>query len=225
MIINHTHKFVFVHVPKAAGTSVSGMFRTLMTYRDLEVGTGQMGREMQGIYARHFGLTKHAPASRIREVMGIDDWEAYFTIGFARNPFSRLLSIYHFLKTWKQLPEADAKALEAFPTFEDFVAGDLWRVGAGPSGIYRPQTFWLTSRNKPQELAVDFVGRQETLAEDMEKIAARIGPGIRFDTARRSNVTPSYSREVAWSDEGIARVVERYRRDFDLLGYATRPGD
>lgn len=38
MIVNHTHKFIFVHVPKSAGTSVTQMFSEYSSYRDLEVG-------------------------------------------------------------------------------------------------------------------------------------------------------------------------------------------
>ena len=222
MIINHSRKFVFVHVPKTAGTAVSGMLRTLSTYRDLEIGTGPMGRALQSTYGRRFGLVKHSPADRIRQVMGTEDWDAYFSFGFARNPFSRLLSIYHFLQNWDKLPEGDSNELRQYESFEEFLEGDLWESGHGPSGIYRPQTTWLADRNDPRQLIVDFVGRQETLVEDMIKIGARIGD-VSFDTERKANVTPSYRKDIEWTPATIARVVARYADDFELLGYPDKP--
>jgi len=223
MIINHSHKFVFVHVPKTAGTAVSTMLRSLSTYKDLEIGTGDLGQELQASYGQRYGLVKHAQAHRIRRVMGEEDWQGYFTFGFARNPFSRLLSIYHFLNSWDKLPEAAARELAQFDDFEDFVLGDIWAKTPGPSGIYRPQTSWLTSKGQPNKLIVDFVGRQEHLAEDMGKIADRIGGGIRFNTEQRANVTPSYRKKIQWTNRMINRVLDRYRHDFELLGYSTQP--
>lgn len=223
MIINHSHKFVFVHVPKTAGTAVSTMLRELTTYKDLEIGTGQLGQALQATYGRRFGLVKHAQAFRIRRVMGEADWAAYFKFGFARNPFSRLLSIYHFLSSWDKLPESEACELAKFDGFEEFLASDHWIRNGGPSGIYQPQTSWLTARGDPTKLIVDFVGRQETLAEDMDRIAERIGGGVSFDTGHKANVTPSYRKKIEWTETNVNRVVDRYRHDFKLLGYPTWP--
>lgn len=223
MIINHNRKFVFVHVPKAAGTAVATMLSTLTTYKDLEVGTGDLGQALQETYGKKFGLAKHAPAHRIRRVMGAEDWDKYFKFAFSRNPFSRLLSVYHFLKNWDKLPEREANNLRAYDTFEDFLEGDSWLTSMGPSGIYRPQTHWLAMRGRPRTLLVDFVGRQENLAEDMQKIAERIGPDVSFNTERKANVTPKYRKDVEWSEAAIAKVVNRYSDDFELLGYPKRP--
>lgn len=228
MIINHTHKFVFVHVPKSAGTAVSTMLRTLSTYRDLEIGTGPIGQKLQETYGKEFGLVKHSPAARIRGVMGEEDWNSYFTFGFARNPFARLQSIFHFLKTWDKLPRPERQNLAPFQTFEEFLEGGIWEQGYGPSGIYRPQCAWLTGHGqKNWGLIVDFVGRQETLADDMVRIAERIsersGHQITLETDRKANVTPSYRRQTEWTEDTIERVVKRYAVDFEVLNYPPRP--
>lgn len=223
MIINHSRKFVFVHVPKAAGTAVSTMLSTLTTYKDLEVGTGELGQALQQTYGNKFGLTKHSPAHRIRTVMGGGDWGRYFTFAFSRNPFSRLLSIYNFLKNWEGLPEGEASRLSNYNSFEEFLEGDSWLRSMGPSGIYRPQTYWLTARGKPRNLIVDYVGRQENLSEDLQKIAERIAPGVELDTGRKANVTPKYRKDVEWTEAAIEKVVTRYNDDFELLGYPKRP--
>ena len=71
MIVNHSHKFIFVHVPKAAGTSVSELFSKFSAYSDLEVGGTELGEALQNAYKCRFGLTKHSTAEEIRAVVGV----------------------------------------------------------------------------------------------------------------------------------------------------------
>ena len=59
----------------------------------------------------------------------------------------------------------------------------------------------------------------------MARIAERIGGGVQIEAIRKANVTPKYDKSVTWSEDAIARVVERYGPDFDMLGYSRRPED
>ena len=74
MIVNHSHKFIFVHVPKAAGTSVSELFSKFSAYSDLEVGGTELGVALQKAYKRRFGLSKHSTAEVIRAIVGEETW-------------------------------------------------------------------------------------------------------------------------------------------------------
>lgn len=221
MIINHSRKFVFVHVPKTAGSAVMKMLTQLTTYRDLEVGGTKLGTEAFREHGKRFGLSKHSTADTIRKVMGDDDWNEYFSFAFSRNPFSRLLSTYHFLKNWKGLPEWHAKELDRHSTFESFVDSDLWSSSESLS-LYQPQTSWLAAEGEEVPI-VDFIGRQENLASDMQVIAKRVANDFTFDANKKVNATPSYKKEIKWSDKAVDRVVDFYRSDFDALGYPKHP--
>ena len=45
-IINQSKKFIFVHVPKAAGTSVTSAFSKYTSYQDLEIGGAKFGESI-----------------------------------------------------------------------------------------------------------------------------------------------------------------------------------
>jgi hypothetical protein len=119
MIINHTHRFIFVHVPKTAGTSVSTALSKYSTYRDLEIGGTPLGEAVQPFMSDRFGLRKHSTAANIRDVVGAASFQSYFSFCLVRNPFNRLQSTYHFLKGWKGCPKRFAAKLDRFESFLD----------------------------------------------------------------------------------------------------------
>ena len=135
MIINHTYKFVFIHVPKAAGTTVTRTLSEMSRYCDQEIGRSGIGQGLNAHYAKRFGLRKHSRAEQVMMVMGKDDFLSYFRFAFVRNPYNRLASAYHFLKAWKGLPDRFRSELDAYVDFESFLESDLWTSafpGRGP---------------------------------------------------------------------------------------------
>jgi len=81
-IINHSFNFVFVHVPKAAGTSVTSILSKYTNYCDLEIGATEFGEYIQPAYKKRFGLAKHSPARDIRNLVGAVAWSKFFTFSF-----------------------------------------------------------------------------------------------------------------------------------------------
>ena len=69
-MIDTKHKFIFVHVIKTAGTSIS---RAL----------GQTG-------------VNHDTAQALRDRVGSKVWDEYFTFAFARNPWDKIYSQFKF---------------------------------------------------------------------------------------------------------------------------------
>ena len=79
MFINRKWKFVFVHNPKSAGTSIRNSFNN----------------EGYGILTRT-KLFPHNPASVVHQSCGDKTWNEYFKFGFVRNPYDRCVSFYFF---------------------------------------------------------------------------------------------------------------------------------
>ncbi len=82
MFINHKHKFIFIHIPKNAGTSIRNSF-------DIK------GYDKQVVSKRY----PHSTCSEIKEYCGEKVWNEYYKFAFIRNPFDRLVSFYHFHKS------------------------------------------------------------------------------------------------------------------------------
>lgn len=117
MIISHSRKFVFIHVPKTAGTTLSTVLENLTTYKDIEIGSSELGSAYQIAYRKKFGINKHSTAAQVKKLMGDEDFYRYFSFAFVRNPFDRLSSLYRFLKNWKGLPPIRVKQFENYISF------------------------------------------------------------------------------------------------------------
>src|SRR3989304_5138015 len=125
MIINNTFGFIFVHVPKAAGTSVAHFFSKFSCYCDLEVGGTSLGEALQEPFRKRYGLSKHSTAMEIRAVIGDVLWKKYFSFAFVRNPYERAFSAYHFLKRMRAETQLEGLApIGQCKTFADFVLSD-----------------------------------------------------------------------------------------------------
>lgn len=223
MIINFTHRFIFVHIPKTAGTSITTELSRFSNYHDIEIGGTALGEAIQPYMRNRFGLYKHAPASVIRKAMGPAVYDGFRSIAMVRDPFSRLQSTYYFLKSWNGFSGDFADEFSKCDSFLDFLNSELWISFLGPDEIFRPQTFWLNDP-KTGECLVNFYGKVENLNECELKISEYLfnQPGrLKFNV---SNKTPSYEKLLDWPDSIIEKVQDTYRADFASLGYSVSRG-
>ena len=79
MFINHTHKFIFIHIPKNAGTSIRNSF-------------DRKGYDKRVVSKRY----PHDSCSIIKSYCGDDVWNTFFKFAIVRNPYDRMVSYYHF---------------------------------------------------------------------------------------------------------------------------------
>ena len=223
MIINHSYKFIFIHVPKAAGTSVTHELSEMTRYCDQEIGGTGDGQSVTRYYAKRFGLRKHSPSTDVRKIVGEDVWEQYFTFGFVRNPYTRLVSSFKFLKGWANCPDHVRQRLDEFDTVQDFLDSDYWSDHAGPDNMFRPQTFWLCDPVSPEHVHVNFVGKTENIAESMKKIYAYLGSNVqetKIGFRNKSTINIQENVDIVWHPRLIERMQERYAPDFKAFGYA-----
>lgn len=219
-IINHTYGFVFVHVPKCAGTTVATALSQASAYCDIEIGATALGQAMASRYAARHGIGKHATASQIRNVLGQAAWMRMFSFAFVRDPMARTQSTFRFLKhkfrNWQ-----GSEVMDDFASFEEFVRSEFFR-SPGPDNILGPQVRWI---GRPP--LVDFVGRVETLTEDFATILDSVGipPSKRGAMMRlgKRNRTDAWTDGEAASLELEALVRERYREDYAFIEALAEP--
>ena len=140
-----------------------------------------------------------------------------FKFTFVRNPESRLLSAYNFLKSGG-MNENDrawaAKYVMPFDTIDAFVRNSLVRPEVFNAVHFRPQVDFLRDP-RTGKLGVDFVGRFETIGADFKAICQHLG--IERDLPHE-NKTRSVDRSVL-SMSSAAMIRRIYEADFDALGY------
>lgn len=182
---------IFVHIPKAAGVSVSKkLFGCL--------GGG------------------HSPIADFAQVFSPTEFEDYFKFTFVRNPWDRLLSAYVFLSKggfngddaeWAQ------RNLAPYSDFKGFVRGWVNEKNIWTKQHFYPQSYFLKIDDR---LAVDFVGRFENIDEDFATIARRLGVDARLEHLNSSGNKDYHD----YYDEECAEIVaSAYREDIALFDY------
>ena len=141
--------YIFIHVPKSAGQSV----------------TSRLGRVTKSIpsHAPLFSIDPETRANR-------------FAFGFVRNPWDRMVSVYAFIctKRIKRNESAEYQRQARSMGFERWLIEDAFFIHQDaaiqipdlPPIQRRSQMFWLDG--------CDYIGRVETLQSDFQSVAERI---------------------------------------------------
>lgn len=224
-IINTTFGFVFVHVPKSAGTSVTTLLSQLSTPLDIEVGGSAFGEDVQNAYKKRHGLSKHSSATEIRALLGEQAWKRMTSFGVVRHPLERLASAYRFLKKWDSPQNKFHEAANAFSSFGEFVDSGVWIEDDGPDRMFRPQAFWLADGNA--RLQVDRICRVEHLESDLLRLLSDIGvPASKLPGGVPKLNTTDDARDssAGLGAQAVKKIEKKYLKDYELFGYGLQTG-
>ena len=172
-----SEKLIFIHIPRTGGTSI-------------ESALGQkLGND-----------EKHLAASEIRKKAGDELWENAFVFSFVRNPWDRMISLYHQPYFKNQTDYAD-KGLEHFIRNYNPAA---WE-----------KKFYYEYLDTD---GIDFVGRFENRAADLAKISKETG--VTFDVDIHERKTSRRQDYRSYYDDHSAQLVyDMYRSDIEEFGY------
>ncbi|MEL7467689.1 MAG: sulfotransferase family 2 domain-containing protein [Pseudomonadota bacterium] len=215
MILNHQHGFIFVHVPKAAGTTITRALSPLTTFRDLELGGTKYGEAIQELFASRFGLRKHSTGAVIRGKCPPHIWRRFFVFAFVRSPYARAYSVYRFLQRWKEGPH-HAEVIDL--DFTAFLQSP--KLDCNEIEIARPQAHWLCKDGAVLP-GIDFVGRVESFAEDFSFVLSVIHrTRTGWDEERQDNVSAAVGEwEQHMSPANVARIEALYAEDFAIWDF------
>jgi len=220
MIVSHKHRFVFIHIEKCAGTSVTNALLPCLGSEDLVLGVTPEGERLHESNWRAGKLHKHSPAWFAREALGPEIWETYFKFSFIRSPWDLLVSSYHWAleTTWVD-PRGTIEKIRALPDFNAYLLSPYCR---------KANCFDYVSDRAHRHIIIDFIGRQERLAADFGEVCKRIGlpPSdlLLINPSSHAPYTDCYTPETR------QRVEDWFRRDIAAFGYrwpdpASSPGN
>ena len=227
MIICHSRRFVFVHLHKTAGESITLTLRPALVDGDLEV------RNTPKVAVNGTLLGKHSTAGEARTALGSEVWERYFTFSFVRHPFDRTLSLYHYIADWSEPPKlslGQRLGLRSVPKWDDrsnWPEVRAYRATRSVSEFIRHPALDNAPGMRLQatslcdadgNLLVEFVGRFEQLALDVAHVQETVGlPDVPLRSAnvsgRRTTVDTALSRDDR------AYLAARFEEDFERFGY------
>lgn len=211
MLVSDEKKFVFVHIQKTGGMSLSALLREHVPDARLVCG-------------RHEHLRRAPPELA-------EQWRGYFKFCFVRNPWDRLLSWYAMiqreyrrLRWWQRAFRKKPLPREiwnlAVPYLDDFgrfvrdCTGEVFDEGCLKSFSYNQCDYMDDAAGA---CGVDFVGRYEDLEADADRVLGRLDlAGIPLPHHNRSRHA---HRSMYYDAATRAIVEERFHRDIARFGY------
>jgi hypothetical protein len=210
MLISHNYKFIFVHVPKTAGTSITA---ALQPYSDKpEQSMYNQILSIIGINVNWYGPVKyrrgrkHITAAQIRKMLPDSVFIEYFKFAFVRNPWALLVSYYHFILSDKN--HKRHKKVSKMDGFNEYLLYEIKR------NKFNQSKFLL---DKNQNTIVDYVGKFEELTKDFDDICSKIGILSSIPHHKKS----SHSDYRSYYDDNTAQLVaDHWSEDILNFGYS-----
>ena len=155
--------------------------------------------------------TEHTTVKNMKAVCGEDLFKRYYKFCFERNPFDRLVSLYH----WR------TKDLKIKPSFRDFVLTVIEKYTKKNQKIAKAD-FWT---NRPfyeldEEIVLDKVCRFENLTQEIDNFYKMIG--ISWDGQlpfMKSGNRPTSDYREYYTPELIQLCKEIYSFEINTFGY------
>lgn len=170
MIVSHLYRFIFIKCKKTAGTSVEIALSSILGDQDVIAPIHPIDEELRNRLEYRgpqnhldpsdgsLAFYNHMPAKEIKEKMGTEIWDSYYKFCFVRNPWDRLISLYYWHYRDHSTP---------LPSMTEFLQ---W---LDEGRMKRYDNFLLYTIDG--EMAVDRVGRYESLERDLQEVCTKLG--------------------------------------------------
>ena len=212
MYICYDKRFIFFHVPRVAGTA---LLHKLRKTHDIDMQIGEH-ESMEHLYD-NFGKSS-------------DLWADYFKICFVRNPWDRLVSAFHYLALGG-INFTDNRVSNLYiqhydGDFNEFVKNhDTW---FNAKAHFIPYSYKSSPHLLPQvefvcykgHLLPDFIGRYETLTDDLGLIASTLKLRLRTSALEVKNESERKKDYREYYDSDSVDIVSKlYAEDIETFKY------
>ena len=189
------HNFIFIHIPKNAGTSIIQHFK-------LKHGHFLPAQSRKLIDSRHDKRPK--------------------VIAVVRNPWDRLVSCYEYFRMDKSYWHSNDKSTRYgkhplhdrvkkmnFVEFVDFVYQNRTTLGKLGTEL-RPQRYWISYQ---KSIMTTELVRYESLESDLSRVLKTQVQIPKLNPSRRRDYRTYYNQDL------VKKVAEIYASDIALTGY------
>lgn len=210
-MISHTKHFLFIHVPKTGGNSVS---TALQTYTDIQfvAANSPKGFDVSENFwpiDPIYGSIKHFSVDKWCELLG-ESISDYYLFGTVRNPIDRAISLYFFMKqalihkqiSWFEDNTEDARDRFSKSEFRNFLL----------SGVPSQLSFVKSSAGLDIHLM-----RYEQLVQDFAAVCRQLGLNEASLPVINASRRPPLKRLFDARTQKL--LAEVFEDDFRSFGY------
>lgn len=184
-------KFIFIHIPKAAGKSISLAF---------------YGNDKPG----HFSVKDYIYYDE-------EKFNSAFKFTFVRNPIDRFISAYNFLSnggTSVGDMEFKINVVDHYKDINEFIEKWLSERNILKKEHFIPQSYFLT--DDLNRVSVDYIGYFENLDNDFIEISKKCGLNL---TLPHVNKGKGLKEDVFITSDNINKLKKLYENDYKILDY------
>jgi len=204
MIISTNPRFIFLHIPKTAGTS---MEEALYDYHNYD-----------------YADDPHIELTHYYDYMSKDEFNSFYKFTVIRNPFNLLYSTWNYYVTNSNV---DIEFNEWMKWRYDGSISDMEHRTEDPrDGNFRllffinryPQTFWTVNRHG--EFIIDRFLCFENIDKDTKELSDKLG--LEEILLPKTNVNrPNDNRYIEYYNEESIEIVKKvFKIDLELFGYS-----
>lgn len=206
MLISHKHKFIFIHIAKTGGSSISSALMPYCKPRIQE--TAHRYLSLLNIHVlQPMPYEGHISARKLADKMGRDMFKEYFSFSFVRNPWDWQVSMYHFMLSRPKHPTH--QTIKELGNFKNYIK---WR---SEMGMVSQKTILSDADGS---LLVDHIGRFENLHDDYEAICHKIGVPVRKLPHKKYIKKKPY--QYYYTPKLRDMVASFSKEDIDTFGYS-----
>lgn len=200
-VISDSHKFIFIHIWKNAGTTITELLKPYVSPK----------------YAH---IDYHSTAPALKKILAKEVFDEYFKFAFVRNPWDWQVSLYEYIRSngngegHPQYNLLKGKSFEEYIDWRCQPVEDMRRDWPAET-IFQHEFIFDENEYK----LVDFVGRYDRLESDLKVIFSSC-LGLHLD-----NELPclnSTKRKPYWeyySETTMQKIANYFAKDCELLGY------
>ncbi|PKN16426.1 MAG: transposase [Deltaproteobacteria bacterium HGW-Deltaproteobacteria-23] len=207
MLISRSRKFIFVHIYKNAGTSITNALLPFASTA-FERKADNLLRKYNIRYfdpLRYDDNHGHLTAAQLISKISPGKFKQYFSFAIVRNPWDWQASLYTFML--KNREHRQHELIKSLGSFDSYIE---WRCREE----VRLQKDFVFDEHGHQ--LVSFIGRYENLAEDFKIICQRIGISAELPKLNTSQTRPY---QEYYNKETISMVADTFAPDINAFGY------
>lgn len=210
-LISKKKKFIFIHIPRTAGTSIEETFLedSNLIYRNKFLHFLFDNYIHESAFFSFF--SSHTTALNVSEKS--KNYDAYFSFAISRNPYSWLVSVYHY--TLNRFKNNENYFSDLFPyikqskNFREFAI-----IIAKNQTVKSFQKRFVVDENGKQ--IVEYIGKFEDLENEIEKIKRKVNV---HKSLVHKNKSDHESFENYYDDELKDIIYEAFIDDFLFFNY------
>ena len=224
-MISHQYRFIFVHIPKTAGTSIEEAFghfegsegrgrqdhRTIRDFEPLGLGTwvGGQPENYKSAVKRVVHLLRKPEYEKNCEKVNAQQYADYFKFTIVRNPWARVFSWY--MNVMRDERHLSSLGVSRDVSFQEFL------LKCRSNWALRTQMHWL--KDFGGQLPFDYIARFESLEADFRILCDRLGCAEQIQLPHRIKGTGEDYRNY-YDAETREIVADRYREEIEYFEYS-----